>query len=312
MGRIVVRRVAIMVPTLLFATFIVFALVKLIPGDPAITILGEGATKERLAEVRQQLGLNQSFFVQYWDWLTSALHLDLGKSILTGETVWGSLKRTFPPTLQIVAGALVVSFGLGIPLGVTAGKKANRAGDQVITTASSLGVAMPSFWLGLILVSLVSLKLGLLPATGFVGITTSPIEALKHVILPSIAIGVVGAAEVTRQLRSVMIEVLASDYVRTLRAKGLPMRRVVWRHALKNCAPQLVTLFGLQVNRFLGATVVIEAVFAISAVGTLAVNATQKHDFRVVQGIVLVMVVIVLLTNLVCDIVVRLLDPRIR
>lgn len=312
MGRIVVRRVAVLVPTLLFATFIVFVLIKLIPGDPAITILGEGATTERLAEVRQQLGLNRPFVVQYWDWLSSAAHLDLGKSILTGETVWGSLKRTFPATLQIVAGGLVVSFGLGIPLGVAAGRRANRAGDQVITTASSLGVAMPSFWLGLILVSLVSLRLGWLPATGFVGITSSPIEALKHIVLPAIAIGVVGAAEVTRQLRSVMVEVLASDYIRTLRAKGLPMRRIVWRHALKNSAPQMVTLFGLQVNRFLGATVVIEAVFAISGVGTLAVNATQKHDFRVVQGIVLVMVVIVLFTNLICDIVVRLLDPRIR
>jgi peptide/nickel transport system permease protein len=312
LGQIILRRVAVLLPTLLFATFIVFVLIKLIPGDPAITILGEGATAERLAEVRKQLGLNQPFLVQYWHWLTGALHLDLGKSILSGETVWGSLKRTFPATLHIVAGGLVISFGVGIPLGVAAGRRANRAGDQVITTVSSLGVAMPSFWLGLILVSLVSLRFGLLPATGFVGITTSPIESVKHIILPAIAIGVVGAAEVTRQLRSVMVEVLASDYVRTLRAKGLPIRRVVWRHAFKNCAPQIVTLFGLQVNRFLGATVVIEAVFAISGVGTLAVNATQKHDFRVVQGIVLVMVVIVLLTNLLCDIVVRLLDPRIR
>ena len=311
-GRVILRRLFILLPTLLFATFVVFLLIQLIPGDPAITILGDGATAQRLAEVRTGLGLNDPFLVQYWHWLTSAVHLDFGKSILSGETVWGSLKRTFPATLHIVAVALVISFGIGVPLGIASGRRANSAGDQAITTASSLGVAMPSFWLGLILVSLVSLRWKLLPATGFVGITTSPVESIKHVILPAIAIGIVGAAEVTRQLRAVMIEVLASDYVRTFRAKGLPMRQIVWRHALKNSAPQLVTIFGLQVNRFLGATVVIEAVFAISGVGTLAVNATQKHDFRVVQGVVLVMVVIVLVTNLVCDIVVRLLDPRIR
>jgi peptide/nickel transport system permease protein len=311
-GRIILRRVLVLLPTLLFATFIVFLLLKLIPGDPAITMLGESANAERLAEVRQQLGLNDPFFVQYWHWLSGASHLDLGRSILTGETVWGSLKRTFPSTLHIVVGGLVISFGLGIPLGVASGRRANSVGDQAITTASSLGVAMPSFWLGLILVSLVSLRLRWLPATGFVGITTSPVQSLKHVILPAIAIGIVGAAEVTRQLRAVMIEVLASDHVRTLRAKGLPMRQIVWRHAMKNCSPQLVTIFGLQVNRFLGATVVIEAVFAISGVGTLAVNATQKHDFRIVQGVVLVMVVIVLFVNLLCDVVVRMLDPRIR
>jgi peptide/nickel transport system permease protein len=312
LGRIILRRLIVLVPTLLLATFVVFLLIKLIPGDPAITILGDGATATRLAEVRKQLGLNDPFFVQYWHWLSGAAHLDFGKSILTGETVGRSLQRTFPATLHIVVGGLLISFGLGVPAGVVSARRANTAGDQAITTASSLGVAMPSFWLGLILVSLVSLKLKWLPATGFVGITSDVVGSIKHIILPAIAIGIVGAAEVTRQLRAVMIEVLDSDYIRTLRAKGLPMRKIVWRHALKNCAGQLVTIFGLQVNRFLGATVVIEAVFAISGVGTLVVNATQKHDFRVVQGVVLVMVVVVLATNLLVDIISRLFDPRIR
>ncbi|MCU1504709.1 MAG: putative oligopeptide transporter (permease) [Ilumatobacteraceae bacterium] len=312
MGRIILRRVLVLVPTLLLATFVVFLLITLIPGDPAITILGEGATTERLAAVRQQLGLNDSFFLQYWHWLSGAAHLDFGRSIISGETVAESLKRTFPTTLHIVVAGLLVSFGIGVPAGVASARRANSAGDQVITTASSLGVAMPSFWLALILVSFVSLKLKLLPATGFVGITSDPVASLKHIALPAIAIGIVGAAEVTRQLRAVMIEVLDSDYVRTLRAKGLPMRRIVWRHALKNCAGQLITIFGLQVNRFLGATVVIEAVFAISGVGTLVVNATQKHDFRVVQGVVMVMVLVVLVTNLFVDIISRLFDPRIR
>jgi peptide/nickel transport system permease protein len=161
-------------------------------------------------------------------------------------------------------------------------------------------------------VSTFALRLGWLPATGTVSFLDDPTESLKHIILPAIAIGVVGAAEIARQLRAVMIEILASDHVRTLRAKGMPERRIVWRHGMKNAAVPLLTIVGLQVSRFLGATVVIEAVFGIPGLGSLIIDATLKHDFPVVQGVVLVMVVVVILTSFVVDISYRLFDPRIR
>jgi peptide/nickel transport system permease protein len=312
MKRIVLQRLGILVPTVLLASFVVFLLIQLVPGDPAISILGEQASQEQLAQLREDLGLNDPVVVQYVRWLGDAVQLDLGKSISTREGVIEGIRRTLPVTLQIVVFALLVSAAVGIPAGVIAARRANSAGDQILTSLSSLGIAMPSFWLGLILVSVFALQLDLLPATGFVRLTEDPVESLKHTVLPAFAIGIVGAAEVMRQLRGVMIEVLASDHVRTLRAKGLPVRSIVWRHALKNSAVPLATILGLQVNRFLGATVVIEAVFGIGGLGTLVVNATQKQDFPVVQGVVLTMVVIVIVVNLVVDISYRLIDPRIR
>jgi peptide/nickel transport system permease protein len=312
MRRLILQRLGVLIPTLFLATFVVFMLLHLIPGDPAIAILGENATPQALADVRERLGLNDPLLVQYWHWLSDALQFDLGQSLRTREDVVDAIRRTLPTTLHIVVGGLIVSTVIGIPVGVASARRANRPADRIITSASSLGVAMPSFWLGLILVSWFSLRWDLLPATGFVGISSDPVEAIKHVLLPSIAVGVVGAAEVSRQLRAVMIEILDADYVRTHRAKGLRGRAIVWRHALKNAAVPLVTIIGLQVNRFLGATVIIEAVFGIAGTGTLVVGATQTSDFPVVQGVVLAMVVIVVLTNLVVDIAYRLFDPRIR
>jgi peptide/nickel transport system permease protein len=312
MRRLVLQRLGVLVPTVVLASFVVFLLIQLVPGDPAVTILGENATAAQVASLRKQLGLNDHLVVQYWHWFTKAIHFDFGKSILSGQRVSTALGQTFPATIEIVVAGLIIAVVLGVPAGVIAARRANSAGDQIITTASSVGVAMPSFWLGLIFVSLFALRWKLLPATGFVRLTDNPFESIRHVILPGVAIGIAGAAEIARQLRAVMIEVLASDYVRTLRAKGLPMRTIVWRHALKNSSVSLLTIIGLQVNRFLGATVIIEAVFGIGGVGTLVVNATQKRDFPMVQGVVLVMVLVVIFVNLLTDIAYRLIDPRIR
>jgi peptide/nickel transport system permease protein len=312
MRRVILQRVGVLIPTVLLASFVVFLLVQLVPGDPAVTILGENASTAQIASIRKALGLNDSLVVQYLRWLGRATHLDFGKSITSGQRVSTALAQTFPVTIQIMVGGLIVSVLLGIPAGVIAAKRANSAGDQIVTTASSVGIAMPSFWLGLIFVSLFALRWKLLPATGFVRLTKDPFDSIKHVVLPSVAIGIAGAAEIARQLRAVMIEALASDYVRTLRAKGLPMRAIVWRHALKNSSVSLLTIVGLQVNRFLGATVVIEAVFGIGGVGTLVVNATQKKDFPIVQGVVMVMVLVVIAVNLIVDLTYRLIDPRIR
>jgi peptide/nickel transport system permease protein len=308
----ILQRLGILIPTVLLASFVVFLLLQLVPGDPAIAIAGEQATPEQVAAIRNQLGVNDHLVVQYWHWLSGAVHFDFGTSIISHQSVTDAIGQTLPITLEIVVVAMIFAVLLGIPAGVLAALRANGPADTAVTSGTALGIAMPSFWLGLILVSVFALQLGWLPATGFVRLTADPVESIKHAILPGFAVGIAGAAEIARQLRAVMIEALSSDYVRTLRAKGLSSRAIVWRHALKNSAVSLITIIGLQVNRFLGATVVVEAVFGIGGLGTLVVNATQKHDYPTVQGVVLVMVLLVIVVNLVVDICYRLIDPRIR
>jgi len=310
--RALLGRLASLIPTLFLATAGVFLLLQLVPGDPAVAIAGEQANVEQLAEIREQLGLNDPIHLQYWNWLSRALQGDLGTSLVSGESVVDAIRRTLFSTMQLVAGALFTAVVIGVPAGVASARRADTVADTVITSAASAGVAMPSFWIGLILVSVFAVQLGWLPATGLVEITSDPWLALKHLTLPAIALGAVAAAEVVRQLRAAMIDVLSSDHVRTLRAKGIGERRIVWRHALKGAAVPLVTIVGLQVSRLLGATVVVETVFGVSGLGTLVVHATQTRDYPVVQGVVLVMALMVVFANFAVDVSYRLLDPRIK
>jgi len=312
MRRLLLERLLWLVPTLLLATFGIFWLIHLAPGDPAITLAGENATAKQIETIRDQLGLNQPFLVQYWHWLSHALSGNLGTSLSTRQSVASAIGEALPTTLQLVVGGLLVAAMLGIVAGVVSARRANTATDAVVSSLSSAGAAIPSFWLGLVLVSLFALGTRWFPATGFVSITSNPGQALKHLVLPSIALGVSGAAEIARQLRAVLIEILASDHIRTLRAKGLSERRIVWRHALKGATVPLMTIIGLQVSRFLGAAVVVEAVFGIPGIGTLVVGAAQNQDYPVVEGVVLVMALIVIVVNFAVDVSYRLFDPRIR
>jgi len=312
MRRMLLGRLAALVPTVLLASFVVFVLIQLAPGDPAIILAGENATAERIEEIRRSLGLDRSVVEQYWAWLSHAVQGDLGTSIITQESITKAIARTLPITLQLVAGALLVAIVFGVIAGVASARRADTATDAVISSLSSAGAAMPSFWLGLVLVSIFALQLNWLPATGFASMTADPVKALRHLILPSIALGAVGAAEIARQLRGVLIEILASDHVRTLRAKGLAERRIIWVHALRGAAVPLVTIIGLQVSRLLGATVVVEAVFGIQGIGTLVVSAASNRDYYVVEGVVVVMALIVILVNFAVDVSYRISDPRIR
>ncbi|TDD51659.1 ABC transporter permease [Saccharopolyspora elongata] len=309
--RMIGRRVLMAVPTLVLATFVVFGLLHLIPGDPAQAIAGEHATPERLAEIRAQLGLDQPFAVQYLDWLRHAITGDLGSSLSTGESVGSLIWQRLPTTLTLGAAALLVAVALGVPLGVAAALRQGRPADTAITGAATLGIAVPNFWIGMVLVLVFAVQLQWLPATGFVGLTENPVQTLQYVVLPAIALGMVGAAEVCRQLRSALIEVLRSDFMRTHRAKGLSHRTMVWQHALKNAGLPLATIIGLLVSRVLGASVVVETLFAIPGLGTLVVEATTQRDYPVIQGVVLITALLVLLTNLVVDLAYRFIDPRI-
>lgn len=305
-------RLVSLVPTVVLATFVVFLLQKLIPGDPAVAIAGDAATPQRLAEIRERLNLDEPLLTQYWDWLRGAFTGDLGTSFRTGEGVWHLVMQRLPTTLTLAAAAMVVAVGVGVPLGVAAARRRGTSGDTAITGIATLGIAVPNFWLGMVLVLVFALRLGWFPATGFVPLSEDPLRSLWHVALPAVALGAVGAAEICRQLRSALVEVFQADFMRTHRAKGLATRPLVWRHALKNAGLPLATILALQVNRLLGATVVVEALFAIPGVGSLVVQATTQRDYPVIQGVVFVIVILVVATNLIVDLAYRYIDPRIR
>lgn len=299
------------VPVIVMATFIVFGLMQLVPGDIAVTLAGENPSEARIAELRQLYGLDRPLLVQYGSWLGGAVQGDLGKSMLSGEPVLRSILTRFPTTLQIVLMALVLSLLIGVPMGILAALRPNSRIDAFVTSVASLGVALPNFWLAMLLVSLFALTLGWLPATGAVAFAQDPVASLKSALLPACALAAGGIAEVTRQLRGSLVEVLSSQFVRTLHAKGLPPSAILWRHGLKNVGVNLLTVVGLMFNRLLGATVVIEAVFAIPGVGSMVVASAIQKDFPVIQGVVLAMVLIVISLNLLIDVLYTVVDPRV-
>lgn len=309
--KIISGRLLYALPVILLATFMVFSLLKLVPGDIAVTLAGDNASDARIAEIRTLYGLDRPFLVQYGSWLGQALQGDLSRSLLSGEQVAVSIARAFPNTLLIVSIALCLALVTGVPMGIIAAIKPNGWVDKIVSMVASLGVAIPGFWLAMILVAEISLKLNLLPATGAKSFSAGPWEAIRHALLPGIAIAAYGMAEVARQLRGSLLEVLSSQYVRTLHAKGLSMSKILWQHGLKNVSVNLFTIISLLVNRMLAATVVVEAVFAIPGMGSLIVRGAIQRDFPIVQGVVFSMVIIVILVNLIADLLCAAIDPRI-
>lgn len=309
--RIIGRRLLHAVPVVVLSTFIVFGLLKLVPGDVAVTLAGDNASEQRIAEIRELYGLNQPFLVQYGAWLWKAVQGDLSTSLVSSEAVLTSIERCLPHTLLIVVLALLTALVIGVPLGIAAAAKPGSWIDGIVMAIASLGVAVPNFWLGMLLVAFFSLQLNWLPATGAASLMKDPAAALSHAILPALALASGGIAEVARQLRSSLVEILSSQQVRTLHAKGLPPSSILWRHGLKNVSVNLLTVISLLANRMLAATVVVEAVFAIPGMGGLIVNAAMHRDFPVVQGVVFTMVLIVVTLNLLTDILYSVLDPRI-
>ncbi|MBY0096855.1 ABC transporter permease [Mesobacillus maritimus] len=305
------RRLLYVIPMLIVTTLVVFSLILLIPGDPALALLGDNATDEKLAQLRTQLGLDQPVLVQYWNWLMSAVQGDLGRSLFTGEYVSEAVISRLGVTFQVVITAMIFSFILGMFFAITSILKPNSWMDYVARFFGTLGTAIPNFWLAMLLVVLFSVNLGWLPATGFTSVMEHPIGFLKSVLLPAFCLGAFGAAQITRQLRSSLIEVLDSDYIRTAYSKGLLLWPVIWKHGMRNALLPVVTTVGLMFGNMLGATVVIESVFAIPGMGQLAVNSILQRDFPMLQGVVLVMVVLVLIINFITDVLYGVLDPRI-
>ncbi len=299
------RRSFLLVPTLLGVLVVTFSLIHLAPGDPVLVMLGEYAVSAQdVTRLRAELGLDEPLPLQYWRYVARAVHGDLGRSIRSHRTVLDEIADRFWPTLQLTLAAMVVSIAIGMVLGVIAASTKRPAVDSITMAVSLLGLSMPSFWLGLLLILLFALYLGWFPIT--------EIEGVRALILPAVTLGMPGAAVLARVTRSSLLETLRQDYVRTARAKGVHEGTVVYSHALRNALIPVLTIIGLQFGGRMAGAVIVESVFARPGLGRLAVNAILARDFPLVQGIVLVTAAMYVFVNLGVDLCYAALDPRIR
>lgn len=312
MARYVGARLLQAMPVLFLVSVLVFSLIHLTPGDPALELLGPNAVPEQVAALRTDLGLNRPLPVQYAVWMGHVLRGDLGRSYLNRFPVARLLRRSWPVTLQLTMGALVVALGLAVPLALGAVRYRRTWADQVVVAGLAVAYATPTFWIAILLVFLLSVRLGWIPPSGYVPPWEAPAQALRLLIMPSFALGLGVAAVLARFLRATVLEELAREYVRTARAKGLAERGVLYRHAVRNALIPVVTVLGLQFGTFMGGAVLTEAIFGLPGIGRLLWNAVQARDYAVVQGTILVTAGVFVFINLLTDLCYGLLDPRIR
>jgi peptide/nickel transport system permease protein len=306
------RRAISTIPMLLLVGLITFLLIHITPGDPAAVVAGENASEAAIEEARHRLGLDQPFLMQFWTWLVKVLHGDLGTSFTSGKPVTELIFDRLPVTLSLTTGATLIGLLIAIPLGVFAATKRGSWLDRVTILGTSLGIAAPEFFIGLLLVLVVALQWGILPATGYIPFSEDPVEWLLRLTLPSITLGLGVAAELARQVRGAMIDVLSRDYIQTARAKGLSTGAIIIKHGLKNAAIPVVTVLGLQIRRLLGGTVIVEQIFAMNGVGSLAVRSVFLRDLPVLLGVALTTAIVVLLVNLIVDMTYGYFDPKVR
>ena len=315
MRRYVANRILQLDPVLFIISVMIFLLMRVLPNDPIYSMAGEDSealTPEIRAALMRDLGLDRPLPVQYLRWLGGMLTGDWGRSFQNKRPVTSELGARLPHTLQLAAAGFIVSLALGVAAGVVAALKRNSITDMFATTGAMFGIAMPDFWFALMLILLFGVTLGVLPVFGSELVWQSPIEGLKHMALPALALGLNGAATIMRQTRSSLLEVMGEDYIRTARAKGLFERRVVWMHALRNSLLPVVTILGIRLGNILGGSVIIETMFSWPGVGRLAVFALQRSDYPIIQAIVMMSAVAILVANLLTDVAYAYLDPRIR
>lgn len=314
MSQFIIRRTLLVIPVLLGVSIVVFGIMHLSPGDPARIMLGAGASQEDVDRVRQEFGLDQPIYVQYFNWMSDVVRGDMGRSISLHRPVLGEVLTRFQNTVLLASVAVVIAFSLGIAMGVISAVKRGSLFDRLLILIATIGLSLPAFWFAMMLIILFSVNLQLLPGTGM----TSSIDGggvfdvAKHMILPAIALSVVPMAVVARYTRSTVLEVIAQDYVNTARAKGLQERVIIMRHVLRNAMVVIVTMLGLQIGFLLAGAVYIENVFSWPGLGHMLVEAILRRDYPLVQGGVLVVATSYVLVNLLTDIAYGYLDPRIR
>jgi peptide/nickel transport system permease protein len=310
---LVLRRLLSILPVLLVVSFAVFFLLALVPGDPAVTLAGGvSATPAAIARVRGQLHLNDPFMVQYWHWLSAAIRGNLGTSLSSGQSVSQQIVARFPVTFGLVVASAIVSLIVGIPLGIVSGVRPGGSIDAGARSFSTLGLAVPSFWLALIFVSVFAVHWRIFPSSGYTAITASFSGWLKDMVMPAVTLGVGVGATLARQLRASLIDILDTPYVRTAWAKGGTRRSVLLRHALKNAAMPVVTIFGLQIGYLLGGAVIVEQIFSIPGLGTYMLSGIIDRDLPVVQGVAIIFVLFQMAMSLLVDISYGYLNPKVR
>lgn len=300
----IAKRILQAIPVLIIVSIIVFSLINFLPGCPATTILGEDATGAEIQRLREAMGLNRPLYVQYLDWVGGIVQGDFGTSLRDGREVFPTLMRRLPATIQLLIFSLGVSIIIGIPIGVLSAVRQNTIVDMFARVFALLGVSIPNFWLGLMLILVFSYYLGWLPASGRGGI--------EHLIMPSIALGTASAGLITRLTRSSMLEIIRTDFIRTARSKGLKEQRVIFGHALKNALLPVTTVVGLQMGYRLGGSVITEAVFAYPGIGHFTYERLLARDFPVIMGNLFLFALMFIVINLITDITYGFLDPRIR
>lgn len=298
------KRLLWMLPVVLGISFILFTIMDLTPGDPARVILGEYASQEDVDALREEMGLNDNFFVHYGKYIVSAVTGDLGQSYRTGVPVVEEIAARFPVTLKIAVMAMFIAVFIGIPVGIISAVRQYSFADIVATMSALAFTSIPAFWLGLLLILLLSVQLHLLPAIGS--------DSWKHLIMPSVSLAAAQMATIMRMTRSTMLEVIRQDYIRTAKAKGAEPRRIIFHHAIKNALLPVITTVGLSISNLLGGALIIENVFGISGLGTLMVNSVKSKDAPMLIGSVMFAAVVAGLVNLSVDVLYTYIDPRIK
>ena len=312
MGGILVRRLLGAVPILLIVSLITFAMIHLIPGDPAAAIAGMSATPEQIANIRRDLGLDQPLLAQLGDWYFNLLHGDLGRSLLLGQPVVQATMLRLPVTLALSAYALVLTLLIGLVSGILAALRQNTWVDQAAMVFAMLGISLPSFYLGLLMIIVLGVDLRWLPTGGYIAFTDDPLGWLATSTMPAISLALLLAGLLARITRSTMLEVLRQDFIRTARAKGLPNRTVVMKHALANALIPITTVLGIIVSLLISGSVVVESLFSIPGIGQLLTQAVLNRDYPMVQGGLLITTALLVLINIGVDVCYALLDPRVR
>lgn len=332
MGRYAIKRFLTIVPVLIGVSLIVFSFTHLIPGDPAVAMLGERATPQRVAEVRAQLGLDKPLYTQYFIYVDKVLHGDLGASILRGDPVLRDLVRRFPATVELALSAILIAIAVGVPMGIISAVWRNSFFDGFSRLVALTGVSMPIFWLGLMLAWFFGVMLRWLP-TGFrlgtdvtlVAVTNFNIldsllaknpaallSSFRHLVLPAVALSTIPMAVIARMTRASLLEVLSQDYIRTAESKGLPQQAVVLRHAMRNALLPVMTVTGLQVGRLLAGAILTETIFSWPGIGLWIYESIQARDYPIVQGATLFIATIFVMVNLITDLLYAAVDPRIK
>jgi ABC-type dipeptide/oligopeptide/nickel transport system permease component len=311
MFTLILRRLLLAIPTLIVVITIIFIIVRVIPGDPAQAALGDQASAEAVDALRDELGLNQSLWGQYVDYMGGLLQGDLGKSLITRNSAWEQIRFVLPYTIELTIASIILALVLGVPTGVITAIKRNTWIDYVGRILSLIGLSAPAFYIGILLIYFFSANLGWFPAIG-AGTFSEPGDNLKALVLPAITLGLVETAYVARMTRSVMLNVLSEDYVRTARAKGLTERTVMAKHALRAGLVPIVSLVGLFTIGLIGSSVLTEEVFGRPGLGKLMIGATRQRDYTLLQAIMVVYALIIVIVNIIVDIVYTMVDPRVR